>query len=133
MEDNDPVSPEILAEVAKGVEELVEMGYVQPGAKPDTWSMTPAGRKALERAQRRAARSKAWKLLRAGFVTLSYDPDGQERFTIHPDAVFNEEEQKKVLEALGEAGPQGATCEEIAEKLGFPLVKVRAIVGDIPE
>ena len=60
-----------------------------------------------EREQRRAFRSIAWKLLRAGFVTLSYDQDGQDRFTWNPKANFTAEEDEAVCQTIGVAGPQG--------------------------
>ena len=74
----------------------------------------------------------AWKLLHAGFVTLSYDPDGQERFTWNPTANLTAEEAEEVYQTIKAAGPQGMTSQDAADQLGMPLVKVRAIIGDHP-
>lgn len=85
----------------------------------------------MTRQERREFRSAAWFLLHAGFLTLSYDRDGKERFKIHPDAEYTEEDVDKVQKAFVDAGVNGATCEEIAKHLNMPLVRVKAIVGEV--
>jgi hypothetical protein len=86
-----------------------------------------------EKQRQRELRKAAWRLLRAGFVTLSYNENGEEVFTARAETDFTEEEQRTVLKAFFDAGPTGLTSSEAAEKTGLSLIKVRCIVGDIPE
>lgn len=87
----------------------------------------------LDRHAKRMQRSVYWKLLHAGFVTLSYTEAGHEMFTVNPECTFTEDESAKVHRAIIDAGQKGATCPELAAVTGLSLVKVRCIIGDYPQ
>jgi hypothetical protein len=87
----------------------------------------------MDREERRQFRSAAWKLLHAGFVTLSYDADGAERFTRVPETEFTKEESEQVYQVIYDAGVEGITSQEVADKLGWSVIKVRSICGDFPQ
>lgn len=74
----------------------------------------------------------ALKLVREGFVTLSFTPAGDQKFTISPECEPTAEERERVIQAWRDVGPSGAASSQIARITGLSVVKVRYIAGDLP-
>jgi hypothetical protein len=70
-------------------------------------------------------------LLKEGFLSLRYC-DGKAVYTPVPELLATTEaDRDTVNEAFKAAGPDGATCREIAEKTGLPLIVVRHWTPDV--
>jgi hypothetical protein len=66
-------------------------------------------------------------MLKGGVISMSYNAAGQRVYYSN----ISEDERTLVLKTIRDAGPSGATAEDVVEKTDLPPLKVAAIIWEL--